>query len=307
MKKTNFFKACAFAAVALFATSCSEESLDINGGSIEIPEFVLPAPTASISVTVVDLEAGKIIGSVSTINATSAIGSTMTVECPANAGYTTAAAVEVAIPALDKGQAINIPVTFYVVTLESAYADLNISWEKTLYETVEDKEVALSEVLLETEGWVNGMYKNETGEDISTKFGYINLTGYEFAEEYTENVESKAAETTYEEILKANMKFEEIKSNYFVEIPAWNNFNIESAKRTFVNQVMVIKNEKDEVVYKFLINACWGTTFETKLIDNAPSHDGHDGNIDHNGNNSHNGHGHGGSNAGGGMAGNEGE
>lgn len=308
MKKTNFLKVCAFAAVALFATSCSEETLDINGGSITVPEFTLPAPTASISVTVVDLEAGKIVGKVTNVDATAAIGSTMTVECPANEGYTTAAAVEVAVPALANGQAINIPVTFYVVTLESAYSNLNITWEKTLYETLEEKEVALSEVLIETEGWVNGMYKNTTNENIKAKFAYKELSGSEFVEEYTEEVEvdSKAAETTYEEILNANIKFQETKITKIVDVPAWNNYNIKSAKRSFVNQVMVIKDEKGEPIYKFLINTCWGTTFEAELIDNNPTHDGHD-NTNNGHDNSHNGHGHGNGNAGGGISSNEGE
>ena len=120
MKKTNFLNAFAMAAVVLFAASCSEESLDINNGSINVDPTVLPEPTASVSVTVVDLKAGKIIGGISTVNATEYIGKVMTVECPANDGYTTAAAVDVAIPSLSKGQSINIPVTFYVTTLGSA-------------------------------------------------------------------------------------------------------------------------------------------------------------------------------------------
>ena len=60
MKKTSFLKGLTMAAVAMvcaFTTSCSEEELKIQGGTIEIPEVPeLAAPVASLAITVLDFE-----------------------------------------------------------------------------------------------------------------------------------------------------------------------------------------------------------------------------------------------------------
>ncbi len=301
MKKTNFLKACAFAAVALFATSCSEESLDINSGTINIPNVELPAPTASISVTVVDLEAGKIIGGVSTVNATSAIGSTMTVECPANEDYTTAAAIEVAVPSLDKGQSINIPVTFYVTKLSSELAKFMDKAVITIT-PIEGTEATIEEISLanaKNEGvWVNGSYENATDEVVAPAFYYDYKDGFEFAEEV---VVSKAAETTILDIIKT-AKFKTMPGKKSWNIPAWTIFTVKKITQKFFLANMKIENKELEQSVEFIANVAGEIEFEVEEEEIETGHD------DHSGNNSHNGHGHGNSsNAGGGIAGNEGE
>ena len=306
MKKTIFLKACAFAAVALFATSCSEESLDINSGTINIPNVELPAPTASISVTVVDLEAGKIIGGVSTVNATSAIGSTMTVECPANVDYTTAAAIEVAVPSLDKGQSINIPVTFYVTKLSSELAKFMEGAIITSTQ-VEGTEATYEEISLanaKNEGvWVNGSYENATDEVVAPAFYYNYKKGFEFAEA----VESKAAATTILDVIKT-AKFETLTGEKSWNIPAWTIFTVKKITQKFFLANMKIENKELEQSVEFIANVAGEVEFEVEEEEIETGHDDHNGNIDHNGNNSHNGHGHGNSNnSGGGIAGNEGE
>ena len=305
MKKTNFLKGLALAAVALvcgFATSCSEEELSIKGNQTEIK---LPAASASVSISVVDLEAGKLVGSVSTIDATSAIGSTLTVECPAVAGYTVAAPVEVAIPALKEGQSVNVPVTFYVVSLESALSELidNTYFTFPTGSEVEETNAPLA-VAAKSNNW-NGYTVANTDEDaIRVWAEYEYLSGWEFvseveAEEETEELAaSRAAETSIIELIKLNKP---IKNTYY------SNWDVNSMICMTVNPTQYILEGVAELIdydtkkpvatfvgkwYSF------GISWSTKAIthDNghdAPSHD-----------NSHNGHDHGGnSNAGGGIGG----
>ena len=120
MKKTNFLKGMAMAAIALvsvFTTSCSEEELSIKGSTVTIPE--LAAPVATVSVSVVDFEKGALLQTTN-VNASENIGGTLTVNCPSLDGFTTAKSVTITIPNIAKGQAIVIPVTFYVVPVGSA-------------------------------------------------------------------------------------------------------------------------------------------------------------------------------------------
>ena len=287
MKKTNFLKGLTLAVlVSGFATSCSEEELSIQNGSIKVPEYTLPAATASVTVSVVDLEEGTLVGNMTTIDATAAIGDTLSVACPVNPGYTVADAVDVVIPAIKEGQAINVPVTFYVVTLESAYADLNISWTGTDYESITEKEATLADVITEYgEGWKDNVFANETDEEVSTNVQYINYSGYEFVKEITEDeVESKAA-TTYEDILKHNLKFKKENWWHNFYVPGWNALTLKGVKYTYVNQKMAIKNDAGEIVYRFLVNVCWGATFDTVWENIAPEHDGHNGHDHGNGGN----------------------
>lgn len=304
MKKTNFMMAFALAAVTLFATSCSEESLDITQGSVT--PTVLPDPTASISVTVVDLEAGKIVGSVTTVNATDAIGGTKTVECPANEGYTTAAAIEVAVPSLAKGQSINIPVTFYVATLESALEDF-MDGVSTTVTPVEGEEATVETISLahaENEGvWVNGSYENATENNLlafhdSPLFFYNYKDGFEFAKEVEEAVESKAAATTILDLIKT-VKFETVEAANSWDIAAWSIFTVKKITQEFYLAKMKLENKELGESVEFIANVAGEVTFSTEAKEMELGHDGHNG---------HNGHGHGNSNnAGGGIGGNEGE
>ena len=331
MKKTNFLKAFAMAAVVMFAASCSEESLDINNGSINVDPTVLPEPTASVSVTVVDLKAGKIIGGISTKNATDYIGKTMPVECPPNPGYTTAATVEVAIPELSKGQSINIPVTFYVTTLGSALEDF--LWDATTeIEPIEGEEATTEEVSIlakeeenKAKGWVKGVYTNDTDVNLiawenSPAFAFTKKVGYEFIEEV---VDSKAA-TTLAELL-ALVKFENVTDYMSWDIAKYTIFTIKSISQEFYKANVKIENKELGQSITFVANVAGEVTFKTEgtkiEIDHNLGHEdinnghedinnGHEdiNNSHNNGHNGHNGHGgHGGSNAGGGIAGNEGE
>ena len=127
MKKTIFWKSLAFAAVALvsvFATSCSEEELKFQGGTVQIPEIPeLAAPVASLAITVLDFENTQVI-KYEVINVSDKIGQSFSLACPAVSGYTVANDLTITVPAIQKGQALVIPVTFYVVPLGSAVQDI---------------------------------------------------------------------------------------------------------------------------------------------------------------------------------------
>ena len=127
MKKTNFWKGLAFAAVALFgvfATSCSEEELKIQGGTIEIPEVPeLANPVASLAITVLDFENTEVV-KYEVKDISDKIGQSFSLAGPAIDGYTVANNVTITVPSIQKGQAIVIPVTFYVVPLSSAIKDI---------------------------------------------------------------------------------------------------------------------------------------------------------------------------------------
>ena len=193
MKKTSFLKGLAMAAVAMvcaFTTSCSEEELKINGSDIQ-----LPAASASLTVSVVDLERSEVL-SVKTTDVTSAMGSDYTVECPAIDGYTTANAVTVNIPKVAAGQAVNIPVTFYVVKLSSAYAEI-LKTLKVVDGTkkfIEPEEVVADN---DAEDFIN---KTAYDKEVTAKFTYKSGTEYYVA------AESKAA-NTIAGILGEMMKF----------------------------------------------------------------------------------------------------
>jgi len=320
MKKTNFMMAFALAAVTLFATSCSEESLDITQGSINQETIVLPDPTASISVSVVDLEGGKLVGGVTTVKATDFIGKTMTVECPANEGYTTAAAVEVAVPELAKGQSINIPVTFYVVSLGTALENFMEGVTPTITPlegedaVVTEKALSIADAIKKEEnkeeGWILNedgtiSYENNTDNNLvafmdAPVFFYDAMEGYEFVREVEEAVESKAAETTLLDLIKTK-KFGVYQGAESWDIASWSIFTIKKfAQKFYLAQIKLENKEMGESV-EFIANVAGEVSFSTEAKEIELDHNnGHD--------NSHNGHGHGnGNNAGGGIGGNEGE
>ena len=296
MKKTNFWKGLALATVALvsvFSTSCSKEELNING--VEIPEQVLPAAKASVSISVVDLEAGQIIGKVKNIDATSAIGSSITVQCPTNEGYTTAKDIVVEIPAIEKGQSVVIPVTFYVVTMESAYAE--VMEESIIEHTVTSATLYNELTFINENGWVDGVYTNTEAENVTSvaRFGNY-LTGYKFV-----SVASRAA-TTLEELLQFGLVFSKGIYEETVLIPAMHIFTHAKVTQEIYITESVLKNKKGEIILGFQSQQAGNVIIEgssTPITHDAPGHD-----------DSHAGHGHGhgsNSNAGGGIGGNEGE
>lgn len=129
MKKTNFWKGLALAAVALvgvYTTSCSEEELKINGGTIDIPTVEIPelaAPVAEVAITVVNFENMQVL-SYDVKDISTKIGGSYTAECPVLDGYTTANPVTFNVAAMQKGQVKVYPITFYVVSLNSALKEV---------------------------------------------------------------------------------------------------------------------------------------------------------------------------------------
>lgn len=280
MKKTSFLKGLAMAAVAMvcaFTTSCSEEELKVNG----TPQLTLPAASATLTVAVVDLEAGETL-SVKTTDVTSAMGTDYSVECPTIAGYTTANAVTVNIPKVADGQAVNVPVTFYVVKLSSAYAEIlaSINWEDgEKVETIEEEIKALNDA----EDFIN-----ETAYDKKETAEFNILTGKEF----NAIVESKAA-NTIAGVLGEMMKFDTKKATVDLLIAPWCQAVVKVMQEININEYTAEYNGQTET---FTVKEAGPAYFSAEYsVIPGKEHD-----FTHN-NHGH-GHGHGGSsNAGGGI------
>lgn len=139
MRTKNFFKGLAVAAVALvgvFATSCSEEELNLNGtitGSPVDPvtPTELPDGVAYAAISVVDLGDLGLGSKVLYTGIKDVTGLDGTeIECPDFDGmeeYVIPAAQKISVPTLQKGQSVTIPMTFYVVKTESAFAQ--VEWD----------------------------------------------------------------------------------------------------------------------------------------------------------------------------------
>lgn len=200
MKKVNFFKvmsACvAFAAVTF--TSCSEEEMTLTAPDVIIPEMpetpVIPA-TASVAVSVYsvstsDAASNAVLLTVENIDATANIGKTMTVECPAIEGYIVAPATTVAIPQLNDGQAVVVPVAFYVASEGSA--------EEAIMQQFYDNAEKVEDIILIDKKENTKTITNELKRFTTIKAEKLEyFTGYEYVGE-TEKPESKAAASGYE-------------------------------------------------------------------------------------------------------------
>lgn len=195
MKKTNFWKGLALAAVALvsvFTTSCSEEELKIQGGTIEVPEIPeLANPVASLAITVLDFENTKVV-SYEIVDVSSKIGQSFALECPAIAGYTVADDVTINVPSIQKGQAVVIPVTFYVVPLGSAIQDIVDELGGSLpvdpeADTVEEELTVTAAGGLAIE---DGVIVNDTEVAVEMEISIPYKSGYEYRGEATRSVAS---------------------------------------------------------------------------------------------------------------------
>ena len=137
MRTRNFFKGLAVAAVALvgvFATSCSEEELNFNGTPstpVTPDPVVLPDGVAYAAISVVDLGDLGLGSKVLYTEMKDVTGLDGTeIECPDFDGmeeYVIPAAQKISVLTLQKGQSVTIPMTFYVVKTESAFAQ--VEWD----------------------------------------------------------------------------------------------------------------------------------------------------------------------------------
>ncbi len=138
MRTKNFFKGLAVAAVALvgvFATSCSEEELNFNGTPstpVTPDPVVLPDGVAYAAISVVDLGDLGLGSKVLYTGIKDVTGLDGTeIECPDfddMEDYVIPAAQKISVPTtLQKGQSVTIPMTFYVVKTESAFAQ--VEWD----------------------------------------------------------------------------------------------------------------------------------------------------------------------------------
>ena len=279
MKKTSFLKGLTMAAVAMvcaFTTSCSEEELKINGSDIQ-----LPAASASLTVSVVDLERSEVL-SVKTTDVTSAMGTDYTVECPTIEGYTTANAVTVNIPKVAAGQAVNIPVTFYVVKLSSAYAEILKTLEVVdgTKKFIEPEEVVANN---DAEDFIN---KTAYDKEVTAEFTYKS------GREYYVAAESKAA-NTIAGILGEMMKFKTKTAKLDWTIAPWCQAAVKASQKFYTEKYTATYQGEEE---EFLL-----VTASDLLVEVAFSViPGYEHDYTHN-NHGH-GHGHGDNgNAGGGI------
>lgn len=209
MKKTNFWKGLALAAVALvgvYTTSCSEEELKINGGTITIPSVPeLAEPVAEVAITVLNFENGQVL-SYEVKNISANIGGTYKAECPALDGYTVANPVTFNVAAMEKGQVKVYPITFYVVSLQSALKDVieTLNPEGGILpvdpeaETVEEVLEATAEGALAIE---DGVIVNDGDVAVEMTINIPYKSGYEYRAE-----ESRAISASDIERLKATQK-----------------------------------------------------------------------------------------------------
>ena len=220
MKKTNFLKGLAMAAIALvsvFTTSCSEEELSINGSK---PVELAPAKV-QLAINVVDLENSKTLAQ--TIeDVTAKMGTTYSVACPEFAEksqYTSTKNIEVQVPTIEKGQAVIIPVTFYVVSLNSALKDAMEDSKVIVDENAEVKEEVIEAAFegaedLEVEG---NVITNTTGEDVTIVVSIPYVAGYEY------RTEAKSIVDDFANLTFTKLTYEEevtIPADYMVEIIA---------------------------------------------------------------------------------------
>ena len=211
MRTKNFFKGLAVAAVALvgvFATSCSEEELNVQGNITGDPvthpdPTVLPDGVANAVISIVDL--GD-MGVDAKVLATKIVdvtgkGEGFVVECPEfdeQAEYVIPAAQKINVPSLEKGQSLTIPMTFYVVKLTSAFAKVETTnvdwgWDEGYMPFIQAGETV--------SGMTDAKYKNES--DYWKDMTYEYTVKYGLSGVIEDAPQARVAETTEEEVIDA--------------------------------------------------------------------------------------------------------
>lgn len=273
MKKTNFLKGLAMAAIALvsvFATSCSEEELSIKGA-----EPVKPAPAVvQLAINVVDLDNSKTLAQ-KMEDVTTKMGTTYSVACPDFAGkdqYTTTENINVQVPTISEGQAVVIPVTFYVVHLNSALKDAMENAapveDNSVPAKVEEPEAtATGSLPIE-----NNVITNEGDENVTVQVSIPYVSGYEY------RTSSKSIADDFQ-----NLKFTNLIWKQDVIVPAGHMVEIVARQEIVPVILKVVVGE--EVVEVPLWEA------KELVVNTLPTSIGHGHDHDH---------GHGNGNAGGG-------
>lgn len=178
MRTKNFFKSLAVAAVALvgvFATSCSEEELNVNATGGE--QYKPSAAKATVIINVVETgEAGVAAKTIyqTEVDATSSIGKPFEVAYPTNYPdadkYTVPANQNVNIPNVVDGQSAYIPVTFYVVKLTSVYAAIANSEQRDWMYYDES-----SEIVAEKQAKNESNYGIDYTYEFNVEYGYASV------------------------------------------------------------------------------------------------------------------------------------
>lgn len=283
MKKNYFLKVLALAVVAMistFAISCSEEDLSINGGDVDFPEIPeLAEPMASLAVTVVDFESRETL-KYEVIDVSASIGQTITVKCPTIEGYTTANSVNVAIPAIKKGQAIVIPVTFYVVTIESAIDEILEELDGSL-PVDSNVESVIEEISASAKGeleMIDNVITNTTEEAVEMTISIPFVSGYKYRGDATTISSRSLTEKDFR-----NIDFEKVTETYKFTIPSQT--RIAFIPTQIINPVVLTLSNGE------VVNLWEAGAVDLSYKSESLSHDhGHD-------------HGHGSGNAGGGIGG----
>lgn len=232
MKKKNFFSGInakmALALVALTSvvfTSCTKESFDVTTSGLEDAK-------ASATITVYDAESFTVLRT-DTKDLTANLGTTVSIPCPEIEGYVQQNPVSVTVPALNKGQYANIPVTFYLLKVNSAIEKVNVTPDPSTATPKEEK--------IEVEN------RNEDG---SYKFvnesDYIKKYSYKFAlksgKEIVSSTQKERAVITDEDIVDARIKayapgFTDAVSTYSGKILAWAYITFEIEQKFTVEEV----------------------------------------------------------------------
>ena len=299
MRTKNFFKGLAVAAVALvgaFATSCSEENLNVNATGTPV---VLPDGKATAVITVVDLGDMGVGATVLATTTKDITNDNAPIQCPDFTGsdeYVIPAAQPVPSFTLSKGENLTIPFTFYVVKMTSAFA--NVEFDP--YSPVEDGEnpdaeplgtnfwgdKAWSNYFAETEeftGEEDDELMNESEFDRDVVFTFMYKEGRTVLEEVAK---SRLATTSDEEVIDAYVK----NMTEWADENEWEDiyeFTIPACSFAKVRVVNFYLKPTYEFTYgnatkQYTCKEYYGTGVAV-AIEEIPNHD-HDHSHDHGGN-----------------------
>ena len=174
----------------------SEEELKIQGGTIEIPEVPeLANPVASLAITVLDFENTEVV-KYEVKDISDKIGQSFSLACPAIDGYTVANNITITVPSIQKGQAIVIPVTFYVVPLGSAIQDIVTELGGSLPVDTEAETIAVElEATAKGDLAINedGVIVNSNDVPVEMEISIPYKSGYEYRGTETRSIASNLA------------------------------------------------------------------------------------------------------------------